>query len=152
MNKDILKKHKASDNIMHKNYKLKLLSGISAITLLSIALVNDSKAQAIDYKVFYNNVSGISSAMSTLGNWSQLRNTSLQGISGKTIRSLKTMHANVVTLEQQWQTQNISISKLSSTEKLAIYNSQLYRDWETDRKSTRLNSSHSAKSRMPSSA
>ena len=30
--------------------------------------------------------------------------------------------------------------------------SKLYRDWETDRKSTRLNSSHSAKSRMPSSA
>ena len=29
---------------------------------------------------------------------------------------------------------------------------QSYRDWETDRKSTRLNSSHSAKSRMPSSA
>ena len=29
---------------------------------------------------------------------------------------------------------------------------QPYRDWETDRKSTRLNSSHSAKSRMPSSA
>ena len=27
-----------------------------------------------------------------------------------------------------------------------------YRDWETDRKSTLLNSSHSAKSRMPSSA
>ena len=27
-----------------------------------------------------------------------------------------------------------------------------YRDWETDRKSTRLNSSHSAKSSMPSSA
>ena len=30
--------------------------------------------------------------------------------------------------------------------------SKSYRDWETDRKSTRLNSSHSAKSRMPSSA
>ena len=30
--------------------------------------------------------------------------------------------------------------------------SGMYRDWETDRKSTRLNSSHSAKSRMPSSA
>ena len=29
---------------------------------------------------------------------------------------------------------------------------EVYRDWETDRKSTRLNSSHSAKSRMPSSA
>ena len=32
---------------------------------------------------------------------------------------------------------------------IQVYN---YRDWETDRKSTRLNSSHSAKSRMPSSA
>ena len=31
-------------------------------------------------------------------------------------------------------------------------NNDRYRDWETDRKSTRLNSSHSAKSRMPSSA
>ena len=29
---------------------------------------------------------------------------------------------------------------------------QLYRDWETDRKSTRLNSSHITRSRMPSSA
>ena len=32
------------------------------------------------------------------------------------------------------------------------YINNVYRDWETDRKSTRLNSSHSAKSRMPSSA
>ena len=32
------------------------------------------------------------------------------------------------------------------------YDKKAYRDWETDRKSTRLNSSHSAKSRMPSSA
>ena len=32
------------------------------------------------------------------------------------------------------------------------YLNGIYRDWETDRKSTRLNSSHSAKSRMPSSA
>ena len=31
-------------------------------------------------------------------------------------------------------------------------NSRQYRDWETDRKSTRLNSSHSGESRMPSSA
>ena len=33
-----------------------------------------------------------------------------------------------------------------------MYAVGVYRDWETDRKSTRLNSSHSAKSRMPSSA
>ena len=31
-------------------------------------------------------------------------------------------------------------------------NKDFYRDWETDRKSTRLNSSHSGESRMPSSA
>ena len=29
---------------------------------------------------------------------------------------------------------------------------EVYRDWETDRKSTRLNSSHITRSRMPSSA
>ena len=29
---------------------------------------------------------------------------------------------------------------------------KIYRDWETDRKSTRLNSSHRSLSRMPSSA
>ena len=35
-----------------------------------------------------------------------------------------------------------------------LYSSVLrpYRDWETDRKSTRLNSSHITRSRMPSSA
>ena len=40
-----------------------------------------------------------------------------------------------------------TIDKLNHINALGIY-----RDWETDRKSTRLNSSHSAKSRMPSSA
>ena len=37
-------------------------------------------------------------------------------------------------------------------ENVKRYTGGNYRDWETDRKSTRLNSSHSAKSRMPSSA
>ena len=32
------------------------------------------------------------------------------------------------------------------------YGNARYRDWETDRKSTRLNSSHITRSRMPSSA
>ena len=40
---------------------------------------------------------------------------------------------------------DIPLKKVTST-------TGMYRDWETDRKSTRLNSSHSAKSRMPSSA
>ena len=33
-----------------------------------------------------------------------------------------------------------------------LFTVNVYRDWETDRKSTRLNSSHSRESRMPSSA
>ena len=36
--------------------------------------------------------------------------------------------------------------------KLTLQQIKTYRDWETDRKSTRLNSSHSGESRMPSSA
>ena len=60
-----------------------------------------------------------------------------------------------------WETWNVAlwIQNDYSTYKVArqydSYNRLIprpYRDWETDRKSTRLNSSHSAKSRMPSSA
>ena len=40
----------------------------------------------------------------------------------------------------------------NTTQSIKSSTSAVYRDWETDRKSTRLNSSHSAKSRMPSSA
>ena len=41
---------------------------------------------------------------------------------------------------------NIILDKLGETKE------RRYRDWETDRKSTRLNSSHRSLSRMPSSA
>ena len=44
-------------------------------------------------------------------------------------------------------------SLLDAAEDFMRANKRLgYRDWETDRKSTRLNSSHSGESRMPSSA
>ena len=44
------------------------------------------------------------------------------------------------------------INKDHKREMLKNDDVEAYRDWETDRKSTRLNSSHSAKYRMPSSA
>ena len=47
---------------------------------------------------------------------------------------------------QETDIQSLALNKLIQHLKGA------YRDWETDRKSTRLNSRHSAKSRMPSSA
>ena len=37
-------------------------------------------------------------------------------------------------------------------DKMSLTREERYRDWETDRKSTRLNSSHRSLSRMPSSA
>ena len=45
---------------------------------------------------------------------------------------------------------NITPRKQESDDGKVIFD--FYRDWETDRKSTRLNSSHSGESRMPSSA
>ena len=41
---------------------------------------------------------------------------------------------------------------LKASQEIEIVMDVVYRDWETDRKSTRLNSSHSGESRMPSSA
>ena len=42
---------------------------------------------------------------------------------------------------------------MNTNDKFKVLNiAGVYRDWETDRKSTRLNSSHSGESRMPSSA
>ena len=53
---------------------------------------------------------------------------------------------------RQWYLRDKKEGKLPSLQKLQSTLATSYRDWETDRKSTRLNSSHSAKSRMPSSA
>ena len=52
-------------------------------------------------------------------------------------------------MKQYIKETNQSIENIEYIESLL---NDRYRDWETDRKSTRLNSSHSAKSRMPSSA
>ena len=61
-------------------------------------------------------------------------------------RSVKTL--------QRWDRDGILVAKRTPTNRryYTEEDCQWYRDWETDRKSTRLNSSHSAKSRMPSSA
>ena len=53
--------------------------------------------------------------------------------------------ASVVSFPLMYKTMGGALSQIDT-------NLQRYRDWETDRKSTRLNSSHSRASRMPSSA
>ena len=64
---------------------------------------------------------------------------------------------------KSWDNGKVLVTYIPPTDRLSVDSKKLkenhptvyseaYRDWETDRKSTRLNSSHSAKSRMPSSA
>ena len=57
-----------------------------------------------------------------------------------------------VGLNKDWYLQNGAKPRRFDDKNVVIQYAPPYRDWETDRKSTRLNSSHSAKSRMPSSA
>ena len=52
-----------------------------------------------------------------------------------------------------WEKDSVVIKfRIEINEKKPDKLAKTYRDWETDRKSTRLNSSHSGESRMPSSA
>ena len=57
-----------------------------------------------------------------------------------------------VKVVQESKVQNYLSSKYPDKYGIGRYNNFTYRDWETDRKSTRLNSSHRSLSRMPSSA
>ena len=91
--------------------------------------------------------------------------TSLISVSSLSVYASKAWqgHENMVAVQQDIQIlkqrvldKNTALQQANS--KVTDLTNQInntntsYRDWETDRKSTRLNSSHSAKSRMPSSA
>ena len=82
------------------------------------------------------------------------------------VRRRKDIHQDELIQTSLTQTAQLAQSMKDSTEHLHLKIDELmskidrfqsradraYRDWETDRKSTRLNSSHSGESRMPSSA
>ena len=59
---------------------------------------------------------------------------------------------DVVKVKKEWNENILADGGISYHKLNDKWYRGVYRDWETDRKSTRLNSSHSAKSRMPSSA
>ena len=68
----------------------------------------------------------------------------------------QTLNGNILILEVDISKRG-EISKTGKTIRIASSEGNkrikgTYRDWETDRKSTRLNSSHRSLSRMPSSA
>ena len=60
--------------------------------------------------------------------------------------------SRLVEIGKALQEAGVEILSTGSTCKVLLDNGVIYRDWETDRKSTRLNSSHEFVSRMPSSA
>ena len=70
-------------------------------------------------------------------------------VDGKVVEAME-INAPILTIKKG----NTAYSKISDDGKEAISHVEpsAYRDWETDRKSTRLNSSHRSLSRMPSSA
>ena len=55
-------------------------------------------------------------------------------------------------LGEGWYLLRADDGEFRNGDKIEFHDPRGYRDWETDRKSTRLNSSHSGESRMPSSA
>ena len=61
---------------------------------------------------------------------------------------------NKYRISSDWFTRTVPVNTAAYTRIKEYYDFYAvpYRDWETDRKSTRLNSSHITRSRMPSSA
>ena len=53
---------------------------------------------------------------------------------------------------QEGETIETKVARITQNKEPITDTAPPYRDWETDRKSTRLNSSHITRSRMPSSA
>ena len=68
------------------------------------------------------------------------------------VEAIENTPFTTVMVEDKWIVTlgNYQISDKFSTKEEAIKDAP-YRDWETDRKSTRLNSSHITRARMPSS-
>ena len=59
---------------------------------------------------------------------------------------------NIVGMANQNHQNKVNLRLMREQNAFNAQQAQDYRDWETDRKSTRLNSSHITRSRMPSSA
>ena len=90
----------------------------------------------------------------------------------QTSQKIDTLQSDMIELKQETSITNALIKASKDLEDIGIFDAnhrgeitwvnsyflkimgvqEAYRDWETDRKSTRLNSSHRSLSRMPSSA
>ena len=71
---------------------------------------------------------------------------------GGIIAAGASLAGNAIGASSQNKTNQTSIDINRENNAFNAQQAQIQRDWETDRKSTRLNSSHRSLSRMPSSA
>ena len=69
----------------------------------------------------------------------------------KLLRKVSEIETAKKMVDEIWQCKSFANAIELELIRRGFYNTP-YRDWETDRKSTRLNSSHRSLSRMPSSA
>ena len=83
----------------------------------------------------------------SLGDYFGLPTVGQVGAAKDVSHSALPLRAYNLIYNEWFRDQNLCVSLLTPTD-----DGPLYRDWETDRKSTRLNSSHRSLSRMPSSA
>ena len=87
--------------------------------------------------------------------WRYKNDTPSESKFSRVFKSLSELQIAQKTHEQfvkEYLSDTLFFYNASDATKIPLREKPLYRDWETDRKSTRLNSSHITRSRMPSSA
>ena len=106
--------------------------------------------------VYYNKDNDLSDAIALVNKWFNSGDVRDIGANGASV--IKLLHQvgdaeGIIARRRSLMENGNTVSFPQSSVMLTqVPTLRSYRDWETDRKSTRLNSSHSAKSRMPSSA
>ena len=146
------------ENVRKKNYEISIIEELlitmnkivivggvllaSSITLFVwiLAMIPILSSSLIIEKIYQRRIREVEKAIKESTNEEDIKNMKIY------LKSLK----NKCLLSNHNKKIKVKASKEESYRRYASANG--YRDWETDRKSTRLNSSHSAKSRMPSSA
>ena len=116
-----------------------------------IELDNELKRRVMESKVQEAEMSVKALMNSILVGNSQIRlnNQEAEAITDKVMQDWQSVAQQWNKLQQSGQSIEIDRERMENEAKKILWR---YRDWETDRKSTRLNSSHRSLSRMPSSA
>ena len=135
------------------------LGGVTGQSAASPAMTSGQGSQPVDNSLLAQKMTALNIASAALDN--KLKAAQIQGVKeenkGKSLDNrLKSREVSTEDALSMLLGSSLGSDTQVMASKLPFRAYQeymrLYRDWETDRKSTRLNSSHSGESRMPSSA